>query len=514
MRKLSLSVKLLAPVILGALAFVFAAGFLLLPVIDRAFEAQGRNLGSTIPLVMVSRLGSVVAEEQDHAVQTTLEELAPQGSNMSYILVLDGTGRIMGAAGDQAKAARAFFAVKTDRKEDAQVIDLAGDPILDIRAPILDGELGFVHVGFSQLAARKQIRAIAVNLIGVLLLIVVLVSVVAALYTRSLIRPLIELTRITNKIADEGDLTQTISVTSRDEIGQLAASFVKLVDKLRQIPISLRESVKMLSDSVDHLTTSTAAQTHTISKQAAALQETQVTAQEIKQTSTLAAQKAEVVLQVAQRAEEISRTGEAAIESSLGALIDIRTQSEGIAEKIRELGERTRQIGGITQTVKDLADQSNMLALNAAIEAVRSGEHGKGFGVVAREIRSLADQSIQATNRVREILDDISGAIGRTVIITESGAQKMSAGLVEVKTSGENMRELSNIVRDNSVAVRQIAAAVSQQNAGIAQIFTAVTDLNGMMEESVSRLASTTEAAQNLKTVSNQVHEIVKSYRV
>ncbi len=514
MRQLSLSAKLVAPVVLGALAFVVAAGLLLLPVIDRAFEAQGKNLGSTIPIVMVSRLGSVVAEEQDSAVQATLEELAPEGTNLSYIVVVNGAGRVMGASGDRAVEARKFFGTKSSRTEDSEVIELTGEPILDIRASILGGELGYVHVGFSQLAARKQIRAIAVNLIGVLLLIVAVVSVLAALYTRALIRPLIELTRITNKIADEGDLTQKISVTSRDEIGQLAASFVKLVDKLRQIPISLRASVKTLAESVDHLTTSTAAQTQTISKQAAALQETQVTAQEIKQTSTLAAQKAEVVLQVAQRAEEISRAGEAAIESSLGALTDIRTQSETMAEKIRELGERTRQIGSITQTVKDLADQSNMLALNAAIEAVRSGEHGKGFGVVAREIRSLADQSIQATNRVREILEDIGGAVSRTVTITENGAQKMSAGLVEVKTSGENMRELSNIVRDNSVAVRQIAAAVSQQNAGITQIFTAVTDLNGMMEESVARLASTTEAAQMLKTVSSQVEEIVKSYRV
>src|SRR5205807_7876883 len=114
--------------------------------------------------------------------------------------------------------------------------------------------------------------------------------------------------------------------------------------------------------------------------------------------------------------------------------------------KITQLSERTQQIGGITQTVKDLADQSNMLALNAAIEAVRSGEHGKGFAVVAREIRSLADQSIQATNRVREILEDISGAIRSAVQITEAGKQRMESGLVQMKSSGENLRELSSIV--------------------------------------------------------------------
>jgi methyl-accepting chemotaxis protein len=164
--------------------------------------------------------------------------------------------------------------------------------------------------------------------------------------------------------------------------------------------------------------------------------------------------------------------------------------------------------------VKDLADQSNMLALNAAIEAVRSGEHGKGFAVVAREIRSLADQSIQATNRVREILEDIGEAVRAAVAITEKGAQKMETELVQVKSSGENLRELSTIVRDNSAAVRQIAAAVSQQSAGISQIFGAVTDLSKMMSETVDRLHSTSEATGVVRNVTDQVSTVLTSYRV
>ena len=155
-----------------------------------------------------------------------------------------------------------------------------------------------------------------------------------------------------------------------------------------------------------------------------------------------------------------------------------------------------------------------MLALNAAIEAVRSGEHGKGFAVVAREIRSLADQSIQATNRVREILEDIGGAIRVAVSITERGSQKIEGGLLQVKQSGENLRELSNIVKDNSSAVRQIAAAVSQQNAGITQIFSAVTDQTRMMDETMRRLETTTQAASTLKELSQRVSEVVGQFRV
>jgi methyl-accepting chemotaxis protein len=287
-----------------------------------------------------------------------------------------------------------------------------------------------------------------------------------------------------------------------------------MVDKMKEVLRALQESVQLLTNAGGELGSSTTEQSQTITRQATALQETQVTAQEIKQTSLLAAQKAETVLKLTEKADQVSSQGEAAIEKSLGGLTDIRAQVDEIAQKIAQLSERTQQIGGITQTVKDLADQSNMLALNAAIEAVRSGEHGKGFAVVAREIRSLADQSIQATNRVREILEDIGGAIQVAVSITERGSQKIEGGLMQVKQSGENLRELSNIVKDNSSAVRQIAAAVSQQNAGITQIFSAVTDQTRMMDETMRRLETTTQAASNLKDLSLRVSEVVSRFRL
>ena len=402
-----------------------------------------------------------------------------------------------------------------------QMIKAAGDrQIADIGDKVAVIASGGREAGWVYLAVVDKAEAYAPVRRSLLLMVaLVLVFGGAAVFislwmARRMVRPINTLNSVVYRIVREGDLTQKIEIESNDEIGQLAATFAKMVERLREIPASLKESTRLLTESVENLGSSTTEQHQSISRQAAALQETQVTVQEIKQTSLLAAQKAETVLRVAERADEISRAGEAAIEKSLGGLTDIREQVEQIAERITSLTERTRQIGVITETVKDLADQSNMLALNAAIEAVRSGEHGKGFAVVAREIRSLADQSIQATNRVREILDDLSAAIRAAVSITERGAEKMETGLVQVRASGENLRELSTIVKDNSAAVRQIAAAVSQQNAGITQISAAVADLNQLMNATVTRLEATTEAGNVLKAVSNRVSLIVGSYRV
>ena len=159
---------------------------------------------------------------------------------------------------------------------------------------------------------------------------------------------------------------------------------------------------RALNDSVTRLSASSDRQNENLSRQAASLLETQVTAEEIRQTSKVAAEKAALVLEMTKHADEIGRSGETAVEQSAGAMTEIRTVAGEIVDKMRELSERARQLGVITDAVKGIADQSSMLAVNAAIEAVRSGEHGKGFGVVAKEsVASRTGRSSPPTRRGR-----------------------------------------------------------------------------------------------------------------
>jgi len=155
-----------------------------------------------------------------------------------------------------------------------------------------------------------------------------------------------------------------------------------------------------------------------------------------------------------------------------------------------------------------------MLALNAAIEAVRSGEHGRGFAVVAREIRSLADQSVQATQRVQENLDGIRTNAARAAAITEEGSRGINANLARMRNSGDSLRELGSISRDNARAVREIAAAVGQQNAGIDQVFSAVRDLSSSMSELVQLIEQSAESVREVGSVSARIDGIVNRFRV
>ncbi|MCC7538955.1 MAG: methyl-accepting chemotaxis protein [Deltaproteobacteria bacterium] len=355
-------------------------------------------------------------------------------------------------------------------------------------------------------------RAVAIGAVVVTTLLTLLLS---AVLVRSITGSIRKAADVAEAIR-AGRIPEALDVGSnRDEAGMLLHSIDGMLSflDLRTTMGTLQAAADQLTQAVGNIETQASGQGEAVTRQAAALQETQVTAHEIKQTSLLAAERAQEVLRMAERADDVSRAGELAVEQSLTGLAEIRAQVDGIAETIADLSRRTAQIGEITETVKDLADQSNMLALNAAVEAVRSGEHGRGFGVVAREIRALADQSIQATTRVRAILEDVATAARRASQGTEQGRQRMESGAQQARASGEHLRELATITRESSGWARQIAAAVNQQNAGIGQIFTAVTDQTTMMNETVQRLESLRSASATLRDVSKQVADVAERYR-
>ncbi|WP_338870066.1 methyl-accepting chemotaxis protein [Myxococcus stipitatus] len=301
---------------------------------------------------------------------------------------------------------------------------------------------------------------------------------------------------------------------STDEIGDLASGMNAVLARLRQLPLMLQSSAARLGEAGSHLHAANDEQQEGFTRQAAALHEAQVTSEEIRRTSRMAADRAEVVLQVARRAEEMGLQGEAAVERSMAGLEDIRAAVDGIQQRLAKLADSATQIADITETVKDLAAQSHVLAVNAAIEAARSGEHGKGFAVVAREVRALADQSIQSTQRIRGILHDIGAGIRDAARMGTESVNTIGTGLDQMRASGSSLRELSLMSQENSAAARQIAAAVTQQNAGITQISTAIADLSHIMDVTMKRLESTREATRTLAHVSGEVGQMAREFNV
>lgn len=301
---------------------------------------------------------------------------------------------------------------------------------------------------------------------------------------------------------------------STDEIGDLAFALNAVLSKLRQIPETLASSATRLVAAGNELTEANNEQQQSLNQQAAAIQQTQVTSQEIKQTSQMTSERAEAMLRVARRAEDLGHEGEAAIEQSVAGLSTIQQFVDAMQVKLNRLAESATQIGEITEAVKDMADQSNLLAVNAAIEAARAGENGKGFAVLAREIRALADQSVKSTTRIRGILGEVIGAIRAAATMVEQGSRDIAGGLERMRASSDSLRELSRLSQENSAAMRQIVAAVNQQNAGISQIFSAIADLSQIMDATLRRLESTQQATETLQAVSTEVGQMASQFTV
>ncbi|MGA9368121.1 MAG: CHASE3 domain-containing protein, partial [Steroidobacteraceae bacterium] len=199
-----------------------------------------------------------------------------------------------------------------------------------------------------------------------------------------------------------GDLR--VSVQALSPADQLGNSFVRMTDNLRRQIGGMVEAAAVLGSASSEIVASTAQLASGSSASAAAVSETTATVEEVRQTAHLASQKAKTVADTAQKSAQIAQSGRKSTADVVSGMERIRTQMEAIAESMVRLSEQGQTIGQIIATVEDLAAQSNLLAVNAAIEAAKAGEQGKGFGVVAQEVKSLAEQSRQATDRVRTIL--------------------------------------------------------------------------------------------------------------
>ncbi len=281
----------------------------------------------------------------------------------------------------------------------------------------------------------------------------------------------------------------------------------------RGITRQLQESAGLLSSSAAEILATTTQLAAGATETNTAVSETTTTVEEVKQTAQLASEKARQVLDSAQRAAEASHSGQQSVDDALEGMRHIQTQMEAIAESIVQLSEQSQSIGEIILVVSNLAEQSNLLAVNAAIEATRAGEQGKGFAVVAQEVKSLAEQSKQATNQVRSILADIQKATGSAVLATEQGNKAVDAGVKQSTDAGEVIRMLAEGVAEAADAATQIAASSHQQMVGMDQVALAMENIKQASSQNAAGAKQAEGAAQSLHELGRKLISMVGGTR-
>jgi methyl-accepting chemotaxis protein len=326
--------------------------------------------------------------------------------------------------------------------------------------------------------------------------------------------PIRELAQAVSRIAG-GDLTVSVaSVSRKDELGLLSTKTTEMIENLRAITRQIGEGAQLLLKSAGEILETTIQMVSATSETATTVAETTTTAEEVRQTAQVAGQKAKDVSTSAQKASQVSQAGRKSVEDTIQGIHRIQEQMESIAASVVRSSERSQAIGEIIATVSDLAEQSNLLAVNAAIEAAKAGEHGKGFSVVAQEVRRLAEQSRQATSQVRTILGDIQKATTAAVLATEQGSKAVQAGEKQAKAAGESIQALAGSLTEAAQAATQIAASSQQQLVGVDQVASAMESIRQASAQNASSAQQLENAARNLNELGQRLKQMVERYKV
>ncbi len=313
----------------------------------------------------------------------------------------------------------------------------------------------------------------------------------------------------------EGDLQAKVDdVAGGDALSVLGQRLNSMVENLSLMVGETREASNLLEDNLGKVQTSITSQTNGIVQQAAALNQTTSTMSEIRATSAENLEMAQGLGKIAEKTREESEEGKKVVEETVTGMEAIREKVEGIAHTILSLSEQTQQIGEITDVVDGLAQQLKMLALNASIEAAKAGDAGKGFGVVATEVKELADQSQQSTAQVQKILEDIRHATDRAVMATEEGSKGVDIGMELVNKTGSTMHKLSEVIQETSSASQQIVTAVRHEVTGIDQINTAITEINSVTSQFAESSDQTKTVADGLSKLAERLSNNVSLFKI
>ncbi|MBZ0144861.1 MAG: DUF3365 domain-containing protein [Rhodocyclaceae bacterium] len=385
-------------------------------------------------------------------------------------------------------------------------------------SPRRDWKVGDVR---GALAVSIPIGAMESQIVGrfgtAALLLAACVAIGAALFywvARGVRRPLEAVVAAAEFAAQNDDFSRDAPVGGTRETARAGQALNDLLRKFRAIIADAKQSSERIADASralatasDQVTRSSAAQAESSSSVAAAVEQASVSVGETAAN--------------ARNANEIVNKARAGVESALAEMAATVGRVNGIAELIRTSGESvglleqsSNKIGGIVQVIKEIADQTNLLALNAAIEAARAGEQGRGFAVVADEVRGLAERTAKATQEIATLIDDIQSQIGVTVKGMQQANEQTADSLSLVHSTEAALQGIGRDSGAVSSNVQSIADAIREQDAAIQQVAGNIERIAQMTEENSAAAAASSETASRLDDLAGQLRGSVTRYRV
>lgn len=384
-------------------------------------------------------------------------------------------------------------------KEGEQIIkDYRGKEVLSAYAPLeINGLNWSILAEIDKEEAFAPVQTLLMRVITIVVIVVIIVLIFAILFANKLAKPILHIRDELNVLANSGgDLTKTLEVSNKDEIGELASATNLFLANIREIVEKVKDGAKQAASSSQQLSVS-AEETEQVSNQVAttineiadgATNQADYTSnilEKIQQTvhiTTDGSKKSEEMVSQAQNATQYAYAGEKSIQEAIAQLITVSSSVQETSNLVQQLGERSDEIGEIITVITNISEQTNLLALNAAIEAARAGEHGKGFAVVADEVRKLAELSSENANKISRLIHSIQSETKEAENMMMRNAESVQSQVEHIKDGGKALEQI----------VKQ--SMESEKNAtDVSKYFTTVENSIKSVLEAIEHIASITE---------------------
>ncbi len=367
----------------------------------------------------------------------------------------------------------------------------------------------------AEAAATAAMSAMTTTTLVAAFIGVVLSAVLAVAITRSVVGPVRAMTSRLKDIAEgEGDLTARVDENRRDELGELGTWFNTFVGKIQNVVVEVKRASAEVAAASTQIAASSEEMAAGIAQQSQQAQQISSAVEEMSASVVEVARKSGEAAQSAQTSGKSAREGGEIVAQSVQSMNAIRSAVESGAEAVTSLGRRGEQIGQIVDVINDIADQTNLLALNAAIEAARAGEHGRGFAVVADEVRKLADRTTKATEEIATSIKEIQRETSTAVERMTAGTEQVEVGSKRAAQAGESLQSIVASAESVAEMVRSIAAAAEQQSAASEQIARSIESISAVSRESSSAASQSAQAAGELSAKAEQLQSLVGRFKV